>query len=314
MKRATCVVGLAAALHAIALATPSVTFAQGKPAPPPTQSPPPPPAAPADLLARGQQLFEDQQYEEAIQALSAANLRPGNSKAQTLEIHRLLALSYITLGRKEEAENAVRSLLVQDPDYQLPASESPRFRDFFASVRKKWESEGRPGLKTEEAPLAPVTMKHSSPSQAEASSQIDLVAKVEDAKKRVAQVKIFFRAGSSGAFDEAEATLEGTAVRASIPPSAVKPPLVEYYFQAYDKTGAPVGSRGDAATPLRIAVPEPSKGWVLPVVLGSSLLAIGATFGILAAAGVFKSSPAAGGPGGGTNPPGNGLVNVTILE
>jgi hypothetical protein len=306
MKRAIWVLSLAAALHPVALATPTIAFAQGKPAPAQPQQA-------QDLLARGQQLFEDQQYEESIQVLSAALLRPGNTKAQKLEIHRLLALNYITLKRNDEAENAVRGLLVENPDYQLPASESPRFRDFFAAVRKKWEAEGRPGLKTEEEPPAPVTLKHSSPSQVDAGSQVDLVAKVDDPKKRVKEVKIFFRTGSSGEFEEAEATLDGAAVRASIPPSVVKPPLVEYYFQVFDNTGAPVGSRGDATTPLRIVVPEPSKGWVLPVILGSSLLAVGATFGILAAAGVFKGSPGGAPPGGGGGG-GTGLVNVTILE
>src|SRR6185503_19592424 len=103
-----------------------------------------------DLVARGRSLFDDQQYEESIQTLSAALLRPSNTLAQKVEIYRLLALNYITLGRKDEAENAVRGLLVQQPDYEIPAKESPRFRDFFAHSRAKWEAEGRPGLAKEE--------------------------------------------------------------------------------------------------------------------------------------------------------------------
>src|SRR6478736_5587859 len=71
--------------------------------------------APQDLVARGQQLFEDQQYEESIQTLSAALLRPSNTKAQKIEIYRLLALNYITINRKDEAESAVRGLLAIEP-------------------------------------------------------------------------------------------------------------------------------------------------------------------------------------------------------
>ena len=67
---------------------------------------------PVDLIQKGQAQFDEQQYEESIQTLSAALLRPSNTQAQKVEIYRLLALNYITLGRKDEAENAVRGLLV----------------------------------------------------------------------------------------------------------------------------------------------------------------------------------------------------------
>jgi hypothetical protein len=41
-----------------------------------------------------------------------------------------------------------------------------------------------------------------------------------------------------------------------LPAEAVEPPLVEYYIEALDKKGLPLATRGDAAGPLRIAVPE----------------------------------------------------------
>src|SRR5579885_2262049 len=98
-----------------------------------------------DLIARGRGLYEDQQYEESIQTLSAAILRPNLAKEQKVEVLRLMALNYITLNRKDEGESAVRGLLAIDPSYELPKNESPRFRDFFAAARKKWEADGRPG-------------------------------------------------------------------------------------------------------------------------------------------------------------------------
>jgi hypothetical protein len=272
-----------------------------------------------DLIARGLALFEDQQYEESIQTLSAALVRPNNTKPQKIEIYRLLALNYITLNRKEEAESAVRGLLAIEPSYALPASESPRFRDFFATVRQKWEAEGRPGLAKEtEPPPAPVTMKHASPSQVEPSSQINLTAQIDDPGRRIVEVKLFYRAGSHGKFEEVTASVEDGAVRASIPASAVKPPLVEYYFQGVDKGALPIVSRGDATAPLRIAVPEANKGWVLPVAIGGGVLGAAAIVGVLALAGVFKGS--SGGsktPGTGPDPGpagGNASVNVNIGE
>jgi hypothetical protein len=299
---------LIVAVHVTALSTPCPALAQQ----PSGQA-----RAPQDLVARGQQLFEDQQYEESIQTLSAALLRPSNTKAQKVEIYRLLALNYITLNRKDEAESAVRGLLAIEPGYELPPSESPRFRDFFAAVRGKWEAEGRPGLvKETEPPPPPVAMKHSSPSQVEPETAIELTASLDDPGKRVTSVKVFYRTGSKGRFEEIEAGMDGRSVRATIPSSAVSPPLVEYYLQGFDKGGLPIVSRGDAGAPLRVAVPEPSKGWVLPVAIGGGVLGAAAIVGGLALAGVFKSSSKSG-PGGTTPPPGGGgnsTVTVTIGE
>ncbi len=285
---------------------PSSAFAQGRAAGASA-------AAPQDLVSRGKQLFEDQQYEESIQTLSAALVRPSNTREQRIEIYRLLALDYITLGRKEESEAAVRGLLALDPEYELPATESPRFRDFFTQAKQKWEADGKPGLQKEsEPPPAPVTMAHASPSQVEHDTQINLTARLTDPQHRVARVLLFFRSGSKGKFEEVEAQLDGNVARATVPATAVRPPLVEYYLEGVDAGGLALIARGDAAAPLRVAVPEPSKGWVLPVAIGGGVLGAAAIVGGLALAGVFKgsSSGGTGGPGG----PRQGTVSVTISE
>lgn len=287
-------ISLLAFLHAVMAASPIRTaFAQ--PAKPGAK-----PAAtqPQDLIVKGQLQFEEQQYEESIQTLSAALLRPSNTQAQKVEIYRLLALNYITLGRKDEAENAVRGLLVQQPDYEIPAKESPRFRDFFAQARTKWEAEGRPGLSKEEPTHKPVVLKHGSPTQVDAGTSVELHARLEDPDGRMGSVKLFYRSGSKGDFTESKATASGDSVRGSIPGSAIKPPVVDYYFEVLDGGGTIIASRGDASSPLRIAVPEPSsKGWVLPVAIGGGVLGAAAIVGALALAGVFKSSSTAT-PGG----------------
>ncbi|HEY2515769.1 MAG TPA: hypothetical protein VGI39_33095 [Polyangiaceae bacterium] len=270
---------------------------------------------PSDLIARGLSLFEDQQYEESIQTLSAALVRPNNTAAQKIEIYRLLALNYITLQHKEEAEAAVRGLLSLQPSYELPVRESPRFRDFFAAAKQRWEAEGRPGLvKESEPPPAPVTMKHASPSEAKAGDPIALSASLDDPQSRVAEVKLFYRTGSAGKFAESVASLGDRHVSATIPKEAVKPAIVEYYLQGLDKGGLPIVSRGDAAAPLRIPVPERGGGWVLPTVVGVSVAVVaGAVVGGLAAGGVFNSSPAKGGGTVNNPPPGPGSSTVTVV-
>jgi len=284
-------------------------LAQGpaKPAGKPAAATAPAPQ-PQDLVQKGQAQFEDQQYEESIQTLSAALLRPSNTPQQRVEIYRLLALNYITIGRKDEAESAVRGLLVQQPDYTLPASESPRFRDFFSQTRAKWEAEGRPGLTREEPTVKPVVLKHGSPSQVDAGQTVELRGRLDDAEGRAGTVKLYYRTGSRGDFTEALARLDAGAVRAQIPSAAVKPPVVDYYFEVLDGAGGVIATRGDASAPLRIAVPEPSKGWVLPLAIGGGLLGAAAIVGGLALAGVFKSSTPDPQPGG----RGTGTVNVSI--
>jgi hypothetical protein len=260
--------------------------------------------APQDLILRGRTLFEDQQYEESVQTLSAALLRPSNTKPQKIEIYRLLALNYITLNRKDEAESAVRGLLSLEPEYSLPASESPRFRDFFGAAKQKWDAEGRPGLVKESDTAAAVTMQHNSPSQADPKTQIDLLAKLVDPQHRVTEVKVFFRTGSKGKFDEVDAQIDSGTVRATIPPDAVRPPLVEYYLQGFDSGGLPVVSRGDAGAPLRVAVPEPNKGWILPLAIGGGVL--------VAAAGIVGGILLLGKSSTTTGKPAPGMANVTI--
>ncbi len=268
----------------------------------------PAPSSENKLLQRGQSLFDDQQYEESIQTLSAALLRPSNTKDQKIAIYRLLALNYITINRKEEAESAVRGLLALEPEYALPAKESPRFRNFFAEVQKKWEAEGRPGVVTVDKPPPPaVVLRHSVPSEAKHDQSIEVRARIEDPGKRVASVKLFVRAGSKGKFEERPMTGTGL-VSATIPGTLVKPPLLEYYLEAFDDGGLPVATRGDAEDPLRIVVPEPSKGWVLPVAIGGGVLGAAAIVGILALAGVFKSSSSTPTP-----PGGGGRSTVTII-
>jgi hypothetical protein len=261
-----------------------------------------------DLIQRGRDLFDAQQYEESIQTLSGALVRPDNTIEQKIEIDRLLALGHITLGHKEEAENFVRALLSLQPAYELPKTESPRFRDFFAAVRARWESDGRPGVVTEQTPASPVTLKHTSPSEAAAGTEVALTASVGDAGHRATAVRLFYRTGSRGKFTESTAQYSpgDGGVRATLPPSAVRPPYVAYYLLVTDAAGLPLAASGDADAPLRIPVPEPATGWVLPVAIGGGVVgAAGIVLGSLALAGVFK--------GGGGGSKAQSTVNIGVM-
>ncbi len=252
------------------------------------------------LIQQGQSQYDDLRFEEALQTLSAALVRAGNSDEDRATIYRLLAFTYLALDREEEAAGAYRSLLALDPEFQPGSDVSPRFREFFAGVRQSWEADGRPGLPVPTG----VTIRHRSPAQAQRGEPIELTADVDDPAHRVATLVLAYRQGSEDVFRRVDAVRRGDTLVATIPAEAVAPPLVEYYFEGLDATGLPVAARGDVAAPLRVAVPEPSRSvfstWWFWTGVGV-VVAAAATVIVLAATGTF---------GGGGQQQGTFLITV----
>lgn len=217
------------------------------------------------LIKKGQEQFDEQLYEESIQTLSAALMRPGTAKKEKIRVYQLLAYNYIVLQRDEEADGAVRGLLVLDPKYELPETESPRFRDFFEKTRETWNEEGRPGLEEDgpDTTVKPVVIKHSAPAQVSSGLTVSLDGKIDDPDAVVDRVILFYRAGTDGKFEQKRVSFAMRKFTVDIPGDAVEPPLVEYYIQAVDTDGLPVATRGDVENPLRIAVPEEGGGSVV---------------------------------------------------
>lgn len=229
------------------------------------------------LIERGIGEYDDLRFEEALQTLSAALVRAGNTAEQQGQIYRYLALTYLALDREEEAAGAWRSMLAIDPGQEASSDLSPRFREFFGRVREQWEAEGRPGR----APPAPVTISHRSPPQANRGEEVELSAQLDDPSGRVASLVLAYRQGTSAVFRRVDTTRQGDEYVATIPASDVSPPLVEYYFEAVDAGGLPVASRGDVAAPLRIAVPAPggdvtSEAWFWIAIGGGAAVVAGA--------------------------------------
>lgn len=215
----------------------------------------------AGLIKKGESFFDDQRYEESTQTLSAALLRPEITPREKIEVFKLLAFNYILLGKQEEADGAVRGLLVTDESFELPSSESPRFRDFFANSRKGWIADGRPGSKAASSGAEPVTtsivkIRHSSPAQVSAGDAVSLTGDLDDAEGAVHQIRLYYRQGSSGKFASTQARYTMRKFSVDLPAASVAPPLVEYYLVALDAKGLPIATRGDVESPLRIAVPE----------------------------------------------------------
>jgi hypothetical protein len=213
------------------------------------------------LIDKAREMFDDQRYEESIQTLSGVLVRSGTSRTERIEVYKLLAFNYLTLGRTEEADAAARAIFVLDEAFEVPKTESPKFREFFEKARKAWEDEGKPGKEPEGEPqktLGTITIKYSAPAQVTPGSVVKIEGTVTDPDVRVENVELYYRSGSQGKFAQKTLAYSMGGFRGDIPAAAVNPPLVEFYIQAVDKTGLPIASRGDADGPLRIAVPEES--------------------------------------------------------
>lgn len=224
------------------------------------------------LIEEGADQYDELRYEEALQTLSAALVRAGNTREQQARIYELLAFTYLSLGREAEAEGAYRSLLAIQPNYEAGADMSPRFREFFGGVKQRWEQEGRPGG----APPAPASIQHTSPAQADPGEAVELRATLDDPSGRIVSVVLAYRQGTSDVYRRLDTELVDGEHIATIPGDDVAPPLVEYYFEGLDANGLPVASRGDVAAPLRIAVEGDSGGiatkWWFWTILGVAVV------------------------------------------
>ena len=264
------------------------------------------------LIDNAKKSFDDAQYDESIQLLSAALLKFDISDPQKVEVYKWLAYNYIVLKKDEAAKSAVYKLYAVDEGYELPKSESPRFREPFTKWKQAWLDDGKPGqVAPTEKPPAPVLIKHLPASEVPHDQSVAISGTVEDPDKRVSKVILFYRTGSSGSFSQLPASLSLGSFSANIPASAAKPPIVEYYVQAVDKDGLAVGTRGDADIPLRIVVQAEAEGSVFSTwwfwtgtaaVIGGTVAAI-LIFG--------KKSSTTQGPG---NTGGNSHVTIIIGE
>ena len=105
----------------------------------------------------------------------------------------------------------------------------------------------------------PIVIKHGSPSQVDPDKAVDLAGKVDDPEGRVKTVRLYYRTGTKGDFNETEAERTPESIKMRIPADAVKPPLLEYYIVAYDFIGKSRDVFASAKKPQRIGIEEASE-------------------------------------------------------
>jgi hypothetical protein len=251
-------------------------------------------------LARGQKLFDDQEYAPAIQTLAPVTRDARATRAQRLRALELIALAELIRGDEGAARATFERILDVDPGYQLrDPSGSPKVRAFFEQLKKQ--------LIPNYDPTAGADLEHAAPTAATAGRPLEIEARAT--RGNVFDLVLATRHRGELAYKLIAATPRGDGRwRARITPEpSTKPYVLEYYLEARDAGGAAIARVASPDQPLEIALAaggatDAKRPWYgrWYVIAGAAVVAAGVT-GLAVAA--------SRGPGPGTLPP--GTVTVT---
>jgi hypothetical protein len=253
------------------------------------------------FLAKGQTLFNDQEYSAAIQALSPVTRDVRATRAQRLRALEIVALSHFIKQDEGAARATFERILDIDPGYQLrDTSGSPKIRAFFDELKKQ--------LIPNYDPSAGADLEHAAPTAGTAGRLIELEVRATRGGERVFEIIVATRRRGELAYKTIGALPRGDGKwRARVTPvSSSKPYVLEYYVEARDAGGAPIARIAAPDTPLEIALAAGGSDGKRPwygrwyVIGGAAVVAAGITGLAIAAT---------SGPGPGSLPPGS--VTVT---
>jgi hypothetical protein len=96
---------------------------------------------PAEHIARGQQLLNELEYEEAGDELTQAAIDPTASEEERIRANLLAGIAHRVTGRDVEARANFRYVLQRNPNWQLADDTPPKVRLFFETVRQELAGE-----------------------------------------------------------------------------------------------------------------------------------------------------------------------------
>jgi len=198
-------------------------------------------------LARGQKLFDEQEYAGAIQALAPVTRDARATRAQRLRALELIALAQFIKNDRAAARATFERILDIDPGYQLrDTSGSPDMRAFFDELKSQ--------LIPNFDPKAGADLEHAAPTAGSAGQPIELQVRVT----RGNVFDLFVATRRRGELTYAIAPLRPRGdnrwhIRLT-PPPASKPYVLEYYVEARDAGGGPIARIAAPDQPLEIAL------------------------------------------------------------
>jgi hypothetical protein len=92
-------------------------------------------AAGNPYLSAAVRLYDDIEYESALEQLKKAETWPGNGPAEDVTIQLYKGLVLAELGKSDDASTAFKAALALDPKAELPGKVSPKVRGLFTAAR-----------------------------------------------------------------------------------------------------------------------------------------------------------------------------------
>lgn len=198
-------------------------------------------------LARGQKLFEEQEYAGAIQALAPVTRDARATRAQRLRALELIALAQFIRNDRGAARATFERILDIDPGYQLrDTSGSPQLRGFFDQLKSQ--------LIPNFDPSAGADLEHAAPTAGSAGKPLELDVRVT--RGNVFDLIVATRRRGELTYRAAPLHPRGDnrwTARLTAPASA-KPYVLEYYVEARDAGGGPIARIASPDQPLEIAL------------------------------------------------------------
>jgi len=157
---------------------------------------------------------------------------------------RIVALTYATLGKPDQARDAFTTLLEMDPEFQLDPNLSPRVTTPFLEARGYWRGQTvKPGLEV-------VATVHSTDSAT-------LVVTTRDPTHVVANVSLGYRWGANGPFTTRPVAI-GDTVNVQVPSSpSPSEGRLDYYVQGLDEREDAIFEVGSPTAPRSAMVDAP---------------------------------------------------------
>ena len=201
-------------------------------------------------LARGQKLFDSQDYAAAIQTLSPVTRDARATRAQRLRALELIALARVHHAATPAAARATfERILDIDPGYQLrDTSGSPKIRAFFDDAEEAARSRA-----TTRTPAPTSSTRRRPPATAGTPLEIE----VRVTRGNVFDLVLATRRRGELAYQIAR---DGAARRRALARArarravGAKPYVLEYYLEARDAGGAAIARVASPDEPLEIAL------------------------------------------------------------
>jgi|GEM_PF-3167036 tetratricopeptide (TPR) repeat protein len=202
----------------------------------------------AETLKKAIGLYQDSEFEEALQLLRQLRTNVGRQKSREAE----QTLSYlgcvlVAMGKRSQALSAFEAALDIQPELKLPSS-SPKILEIFSQAKQRYRA------KIKALDHDPPRMTHKPVLKANYGKELRVIVQASDLTG-IKRIALNFRTVGNRGFSSVnmERNKDGNYL-ATIPLRAVVRPGVEYYLAAWDNVGNGPGLKGSPGLPIRCKV------------------------------------------------------------